>query len=299
MKQFDLRISELKMSRLTTLILLAALAGCATTGATLRSGVGDRFLEHPPYYAGQAASVLAAAKVVRFPVEFQRGAAQSPSFDPASGAGSAVAALVAEMNAFLDSLGGGRIRAITGETAPNVYFGCERDATNDCVERGDSVLGRRGTTMRLALERPSTAWIARSAAMLDSAGATHALLITLEVAQYWPRQTGMTGSKSVELGTSYVVSLPWLTSLETPVSVLQVTGAVLDREGRGVRVGAEGILAQRTALPLSAVGAQRLISNEDVERARTLRRSDLPGQPLAWRTALCHLLGQLGGQTCA
>lgn len=36
------------------MILMALLAGCATTGATFRSGVGDRYLEHPPYYAGKA-----------------------------------------------------------------------------------------------------------------------------------------------------------------------------------------------------------------------------------------------------
>jgi len=34
---------------------LLVLTACATTGATVGSGVGDRFLEHPPYYAGGSA----------------------------------------------------------------------------------------------------------------------------------------------------------------------------------------------------------------------------------------------------
>lgn len=287
------------MPRLAALLLLTAVNACASGGATFRSGVGDRFLEHPPYYAGAAVATLPAnARVARFPLEFQRGAAQSSAFDPPSGPGSRIAALVADMNAFLDSLGGTKAAVVTGALAPNVYFGCERDATNDCVERGDSVLGRRGTTMRLALERPSNAWIARAGQLVDSAGATHALVITLEIGQYWARQTGITGTKSVELGTGYTVPLPWLTSLETPVSVLHLTGALVDREGRGVRIGAEGIIAQRSPLIASAVGAQRLIMDADVERARTLRHENLPGQPLVWRSALCNLLNQLSGQRC-
>jgi hypothetical protein len=287
------------MSRLSALLLLAAVTACASGGATFRSGVGDRFLEHPPYYAGRSVAALQpGARIARFPVEFQRGASQAANFDPVNGAGSSIAALVAEMNAFLDSLGVAKLVAVAGETAPNVYFGCERDATNDCVERGDSVLGRRGTTMRLALERPSRGWIDRAGTVVDGASATHALLITLEVGQYWPRQSGIRGTKSVELGAGYVVPLPWLTSLETPVSVLQLTGALVDREGRGVRIGAEGILAQRSPLLASSVGAQRLITAEDVEHARTLRHTNLPGQPLVWRVALCRLVTELSGQSC-
>jgi hypothetical protein len=284
------------MTRIGSLLLLAALTACATTGSTFRSGVGDRQLEHPPYYAGQTVAALPSV-IVALPVAFQRGASQSEVFDPASGAGSGIAALVMDMNALLDSVFAGRKAASAsgqGVVPPNVYFGCELDASNDCVERGDSVLGRRGTTMKLAVERPSAQWIGRTAALLDSAGATHALVLTLEVGQYWPRQRGLRGDKSVELGTNYTVDLPWLTSLETPVSVLQLTGALIDREGRAVRIGAEGILAVRTPLSASGFGLQRILSAEDVQRARTLRHEDT----LAWRSALCALTGQLAGRSC-
>lgn len=281
--------------------LAIALGACATTGSTFRSGVGDRQLEHPPYYAGQTIGALATApRIAAFPVEFQRGASQADIFDPASSVGSAVAALVADMNALLDSLvpGAQLAPAGKGSVPPNVYFGCQLDAANDCVERGDSVLGRRGTTMRLAVERPSAQWIADAASQLGAAQATHALVLTLEVGQYWPRQSGLRGDKSVELGTGHTVSLPWLTSLETPVSVLQLTGALVDREGRAVRIGAEGILAQRTPIAASGFGLQRLISAEDVARARTLRHADRPGQPLVWRSALCQLATELAAVRC-
>jgi hypothetical protein len=285
------------MTRIGSLLLLAVLTACATTGSTFRSGVGDRQLEHPPYYAGQAVTALQSPTIVALPVAFQRGASQSEVFDPASGAGSAIAALVTDMNVLLDSVFAGRKAAsVSGQglVPPNVYFGCELDASNDCVERGDSVLGRRGTTMKLAVERPSAQWIARHAAMLDSAGATHSLALTLEVGQYWTRQSGLRGDKSVELGTSYTVELPWLTSLETPVTVLQLTGALIDREGKAVRIGAEGILAVRTPLSASGMGMQRILSPEDVQRARAFMHED----KLAWRSAVCALTRQLAARNC-
>lgn len=286
------------MTRRTTVILLALLSACASAGSTFRSGVGDRQLEHPPYYTGRALTALQPTpRILAYSVEFQRGASQAEIFDPASGVGSSVAALLGDMNAQLDSIfAEQRIETVAGNgvAPPNVYFGCELDATNDCVERGDSVLGRRGTTMKLAVERPSSAWIARHAALLDSTGASHALLLTLEVGQYWPRQSGLLGKKSVELGTNYTVELPWLTSLETPVSVLQLTGALIDREGKAVRIGAEGILAVRTRLSASGFGMQRLITEQDVNAARTLMHNER----LAWRSAVCALAAQLAGRSC-
>lgn len=283
------------MIRIPAVFLLLVSTACATTGATFRSGVGDRFLEHPPYYAGDP--VTAGATVIAWlPVHYQRGASQPPFLDPAAGKGSATAALLADMNAWLDSVKatGTSLSAvpITG-TAPDVHFGCEQDATDDCEERDEAVLGRRGTTMRLAVGRPSQEWIGSLAPALAAAGASHALLITLEVGQYWTRQTGLRGNKSIELGTDNTMSLPWLTSLETPVSVLQLTGVLVDREGKAVRIGAEGILARRTSLVGSAAGLQRILRDEDVEQARTLRREELSGHPLAWQVALRQLVTQL------
>ena len=91
--------------RTRAMALAAALAltasGCATTGATLGSGVGDRLLKEAPYVAGRAPGAL---RVAHLPVAWQPGASHEPSFDPAGGPGTPVAALLAEMNAYLDSL---------------------------------------------------------------------------------------------------------------------------------------------------------------------------------------------------
>lgn len=288
------------MRSLAALFAALIVTACASAGATFGSGVGDRQLEHPPWYAGRL-TATEDMRIARLPIAYQRGASQASIFDPANEPESPVATLLREMNLFVDSVFGTPAIAApggSGMVAPNVYFGCERDGTDDCVERGDSVLGRQGTTMRLAVERPSGSWIARNAALLDSMNASHTLIITLEVGQYWPRQGGLRGSKSVELGAGHTVPLPWLTSLETPVSVLQLTGALVNRDGKAVRIGAEGLVAQQTPLVASGLGAQRLISDEDVERALSLRHSDRPGQPLVWRAAICQLLSELAGKRC-
>jgi hypothetical protein len=283
------------------LALLAILAtACATTGATFRSGVGDKYVEHAPYYAGSAAG-LETARIAHLPVSYQAGATQPASFDPKSGASSPVAALLAELNASLDRLGASRrLTSVAPKgTAPDVIFGCATDVIGDCLtgnETAGPALKSTSTDqplMRLAVGRPSRDWIAAVRTALDSAGADHALVLSLEIGEYRVTKTGWRNDKSIELGTGYTMKLPWLTSLDAPVSVLQLTGAVVDRQGRAVRIGAEGLLARRTNLALSGMGVQRLISDEDVAQLRTARRADLPGGPLVTDVALKTLVDQL------
>lgn len=300
------RRSPPPFSFLSFLLLLPVLtAGCATTGGTFRSGVGDAWLEHPPYYAGARVSgEEAAPRVGHLPVAYQRGATHAPVFDPELG--TALQELLAEMTAYVDRLpltarlvDGGSATAAGHEerlVPPDVQFGCELDPLGDCMERDDAqVLGREGQTMRLAVGRPSPEWTTWITDVLAANGRDYVLVLTLEVGQYLPRQRGWGGSKEVELGTDHVVDLPWLTSLETPVSVLQLTGALVGPGGRAIRIGAEGLVARRTALMVSALGAQELIGDEDVERLRTARRDDLPGAPLVWEAALDELVGRLVG----
>ena len=284
--------------RLLSLPAILLLTACASTGATLGSGVGDAFLEDPPFYAGRA--VTDDARTAALPIAYQRGAVHMASFDPSAAAGSPTAELLREMNAFLDSLvvetGMARVAPPAG-TPPDVRFGCETDATDDCADRDEnSALGRGGERMRLAVGRPSKEWIAGLDAALGEAGAARVLSITLETGQYFVRQTGLRGNKSVRLGTGYTVELPWLTSLETPVSVVQLTGALVAPDGKAVRIGAEGLLARRTGFGISALGAQTLVTDEDIQRLRTLRREDLPGNPLAWQVAIRHLVAELAGK---
>lgn len=269
----------------------------ACAGSTLGSGVGDAFLENPPYYAG--GPVAPTGRIAHLGIAYQRGATQEPLFEPANESGSPIAALLRDMNAYLDSLGA-TVRVAPPSAAPgrspDVMFSCETAPDSDCATAEEGVLGDREEKMRLAVARPSAEWTAWLGTALDAAGASRALLLTLEIGDYRMTQKSWRGDKAVFLGTSYSVNVPWLTSLETPVNVLQLTGALIDRDGKAVRIGAEGLLARRTRLIVSSIGGQELISDEDVQRLRTARRDDLPGQPLVWQIALRHLVAQLTGR---
>jgi hypothetical protein len=286
---------------LSLIALAATSAACATAGATYRSGVTPKSFEQPPFYAG-ATVAPGQARVAHLPIRYQRGAEQAALFEPKGDAGSPAATLVAEMNAYLDSLGGwARFEPVVAEvgTPPDVHFGCAVDAAGDCTEEGEVQGGGANRRLELSVGRPSEQWIAWVGSALDSATTNHALLITLELGQYWPRQKGLSISKEVQLGTGYSVSVPWLTSLEKPVAVVQLTGALVGRDGRAVRIGAEGLMAKRSNIALSAMGGQMLVSDEDIERVRSLRREDLPGQPLVWQVALRTLVAQLTGRPVA
>ncbi len=271
-------------------------AACATAGSTYQSGVGDKLVEHPPYYAGSAVTADG-GRIGHFPLAYQRGSTQAPIFEPEGGRGTPMAALVAEMNAYLDSLGvTTRVAAASAGTPPDVRFGCELDIAGDCLEREGGALGDTGP-LKLEVGRPSAEWIAAARGAMDSAGVTRALLITLEVGDYFLRQRGLAGHKEVELGTGYTVDFPWVTSLETPVTVLQLTGALVGADGKAIRIGAEGLYARRTRLLISAARGQELLGDEDVERLRTARRDELAGKPLAWQVSLRNLVAQLTGRS--
>lgn len=282
-------------------VLVLLTAGCATTGATFRSGVGDSFPMHPPYYAGQ--KVAPRQRVGYFPIVFQRGATQEENFDPKSDMNSPLGMLVADMNRFVDSLGIARPLAenlVVPGTPPNVEFGCIRtESPYDCDERDPSGARAGGDrrNLRLAVGRPSDDWTQWAARAMSEAGVPNALVITVEISDYYIEQKGLAGRKEVELGTGYTISLPWMTGLDTPVNVLQVTGALMDSTGEAVRIGAEGLVARRTGIIAGSFGTQRVVTNEDVEQLRSARRTDLPGQPLVWQVALRNLLAELTGHT--
>jgi hypothetical protein len=300
------------LRRGTPALTASVAIACASTGATFNSGVGDAFPEHPPYYAGTARAAITAdaSRLGYLPIVFQRGASQSEIFDPRSAPGTPTAALLAEMNAYLDSLARSGDVAVrldaavsgTGLVPPDVRFGCLTDSgapDDDCTVDASSALGRGRQQMKLAVGRPSPEWTSRTGAAMSRAGATRALVATLEIGQMLLRQTGSRGDKALELGTGHTARFPWLTSLETPVSVLQLTGVLIDREGKAIRIGAEAFHAKRTPFLLSSAGAQALLRDEDVSEARAVRRDDLPGRPLAWQVALRNLVSQLTGRELA
>lgn len=263
-------------------------------------------MEHPPYYAGRPLAVIDSdAAIGLLPITYQRGASQPDVFGPEWTP--ELSELLDEMSRYLvdsdvglplstpeDGIGA------SGYEPPDVRFGCPTmsgDPDDDCEERDEDVaLGRGSQPLHLSVTRPSVGWVTWADSLAGARRTDLTLVVTLEVGQYWIRQRGFRGTKEVELGTDHVARLPWLTALEGPVAVLQLTGALVDRDGKVARIGAEGLMARRTPMKVSALGAQALITEEDVRELRTLRRRDLAGGPLVWHVALRSLVEHLTGR---
>ena len=251
----------------------------------------------PPYYSGRGVS---SQTVAWFPIAYQRGANQPPVFDPS--VGSEMQALLAEMNAYLDSLMSGpriELPSTAPGAPPDVRLACAMDFAGDCLDADDepSTPAERPRSMTLHVERGSRDFRRWLGPVLSRAGASHAVMITLEVAPFWPRQTGLRGNKVVDLGTDYSQQLPWLTSLDDPIWVVELTGAVLDPKGDVKRFGAEGVYAKRTRFAISAIGGEESVGDDDIAMLRTLQREDVDGKPLAWRASLELLLRGLLGSS--
>src|SRR5687768_16219671 len=169
---FALMLTSIRAS-FTGAIFVTSVA-CA--GSTLGSGVGDAYHERPPFYAG--GPVTSAGRIAHLGIAYQRGATQEPIFDPANESGSPIAALLRDMNAYLDSLDASV--HVTASSAgpgrsPDVMFSCETTSDGDCATADEGVLGDREEKMRLAVARPSDEWTAWLASTLDAAGAARAL----------------------------------------------------------------------------------------------------------------------------
>jgi hypothetical protein len=279
--------------RTAVLAVLAALPliGCATT---MGSGVAPARLDRPPYYAGDGL-LPASAVVAHASITYQLTATGPGAHGPSGRAGSAVAGLLAEMNAYLDELGVSASLSLDGVRGrpPDVRFGCLSPGRALCdmaVPGGDR---RARPEHWLDVTRPSGAWVDGVARALEAAGATHILVLHLELSEYWPR--ALLPVPILELGTDHHQELRWYTDTEAPVQVLQLTGALLDAEGRALRIGAEGLTAATSGLVMTLLAVQRTIGERDVEWLRTAHRDDLPGQPLVWATALRTLVTRLLG----
>ena len=285
------------MRSLMAVVASVLATACASTGATFRSGVAPRSFENAPYYTG-AAVAPGDRRIAHVRIRYQFGAEEPAIFEPKADSASPAAQLVADMNRYLDSLGATVSlpkNAAERGTPPDVRFSCRPAPIGSmCLDTDED--DRNNHQLELSVGRPSDEWIAWAGAALDSANADRVLVITLELGQNWVRQTSWASlKKEVRLGTNYDMPISWATSLDKPIGVVQLTGALVSRDGRAIRIGAEGLIAKRTNLLVGAFGAEAMVTDEDIAKLRTLRREDLPGQPLVWQVALRHLVSQLTG----
>ena len=270
------------MRTVGSLVLLCLCAGLAQAAST--RGNFDR----PPYYDGKWKGEARPAAHVT--VSFR---AEPGSLDPTPDRSPALAAVLDSLRAEMVRLG--LTAALAGEPmrdrGPDVSFGCRRggmgsDGTPRAHTEIDPTEPRR---MAFEVEDASKAWREQVRA---AAGTDVRAIVSVQLGfgEYWVRQKDWKGNKVIDLGSTHSMPLTWLTSLDDPVQVLQLTAALLSPDGRIVRVGAEALIARRTGMAASVAGAQEVLREEEL---RALTEPAPGGSGPVWRSALRELVMRL------
>lgn len=259
------------MLRLFVLSLLVAIPAGAAAG--IQRGNFDR----APFYDGKVPGGI--ARVAHAPVGYRSDAG---SLDLTPVTSPALAAMMDSLRAELDRMRPGLALTFEapGSGSPDISFGARRGGVGaDGVPLSPTEVDpREPRRMAFDVETPGKTWRER----VREAGAPEAVLVLqLGFGDLWARQADWKGNKQIEIGTGRKVAVPWLTSLDDPVQVLQLTGALVSRDGRLLRVGAEGIAARRTGMGASVLGAQEVFSEADL--------APLAGEA-GWREALHALV---------
>jgi len=211
------------------------------------------------------------------------------------------APIVAALNGALDGQSCCRLlpAAALPAGAPHVYFG-SADGEMAPPEARDQVLPHdQFPPMVMHVRRPSAAWQQAMAGLLAREGATHAILVSLGVSQYPKGREGAFG-KQVVLGTGHEEPVRFLTAEDKLLEVLQLTGVLVNAQGRVVKAGAEGILARDTPFAAQVFDVEKTLDDRTLQAVLTTeRRKDLPGEPMKWQVALDNLLWQLRGNRSA
>jgi hypothetical protein len=190
--------------------------------------------------------------------------------------------------------------------APEITFGCEPEFAGEAARVGKYYHSAgckepekdQGLHNALMVQHPSKQWRERAAAEMGRDSARYLLLVSLRIGDQYP-WSGWSG-KGVRLGTGYDASLPWLSAIDRPVTVVQLVGTLVNAEGKVVRSGAEGLLASKPGALATLLGGQQAVSDRQLaELVFATRRDDLPGQPLAWEVALRTLVSELTNRDAA
>lgn len=271
-------------------IVTLSFAGCASMREFRTSR--EVVLEDPPYYHGRiSVENLQDATIGCLPIALAKRTDDRQNQEVWQ-------TLLARMNAFLESQTWTMPLEpidLPIDEAPDLYVGngdmMGAPVRSSAFSDEDESIPR----MMLFSQDGSRAWRNELSEVADREGVDYVIFLTLGLSEYLVRQKDWMGKKELALGTGYRMPVKWLSSLEDPVTVLHVTGALLGKDGKIHRVGAEGILAAETASFLESVIGLRNTLGEDAVKgvATDLRRQDLAGKPLAYEVTIQNLVAGL------
>ena len=217
--------------------LMLAMCGCqALDGMSV--GRTDRLMPSRPYIEYDKAPIRGA--FVSVPVSLDPVSAEAFNLQ---GRGDALQPLLLALNKALAEARCCRhlgTMELATEGAPMIYVG---SLAGDLAP-ADSGIERQFyeeyPPMIMHTTRASDAWAAAAARIAHEVDAQYVLVIRLAFAQYPKSDQGYFGKKVV-LGSGYEQDVRVLSAVDKPIEVLQLTGMVVDTEGRILRAGGEGI----------------------------------------------------------
>jgi hypothetical protein len=271
--------------------LCAALISCGALKG-FRSGV-EISMDRPPYYHHFKRIKVTNQAVGHLPVSLDQ-----RIWDPRNK--DTWQLLLNAMNTFLESKPWSlplQTISLPPDESPDLFVG-NKDmigAPVGGISAGDTDAEDEQHTIVLFYRNASAKWKDDYIRILSESDAEYGLFITLGLSEYIIRQKNLLGKKELVLGTGHQIPVKWLTSLDDPVEVLHLTGALLDRNGKILRVGAEGILsAEPASFFESIIGLRNTLSTETIQKVLTEeRRDDLPDKPLNYQVALQNLVANL------
>ncbi len=199
------------------------------------------------------------------------------------------------MNGYLDSLGWSQSfnGDLSSQGEPYLFVGSSEAATAPPATEMMRDEQDLYPPMALYLEKPSKEWRKKFSEQMQKEHGEFAVAIWLGLTEYPKTNKGLF-KKKVILGTGHEREIRFLSAVDRPVEVLQLTGVLLDKEGNILRAGAEGFLYEDSPFWVQALRAGTTIDDNAINNLQEeQRRSDLPGNPLAWKVALYNLMDQL------
>ena len=277
-------------------VVLAGVLGAGCAALDERAVAQTQRLDEGEFYAWLGAGVRQAADAaVLLPVSLD------PELATALGYGDRAAAftpIVTAMNTQLQGIACCRHLAVASlpSGAPHVFVGSADSEFAPPEAQQQELPHDRFAPMVMHVRKPSAAWSGAMSALLAREGASYAVVTWLGVSQYPKGREGAFGKKVV-LGTGYEEPIRFLTAEDKLLEVLQLTGVLVDAQGKVVRAGAEGVVARDTPFAAQVFDVSKVLDDRTLEQVLTSeRRQDLPGVPLKWEVALGNLLAQLRGE---
>lgn len=147
--------------------------------------------------------------------------------------------------------------------------------------------------MVLHVNKSSKQWKKSYTEKMAAANADYMILIRVGFSEYPKADKGLF-KKKVVLGTGYEREIRFLSAIDKPVEVLQLTGVILNKKGDVMKAGAEVFLHQDAPFWAQVFDLGKAIDDETLQNViLEEKREDLPGQPPAWQVAIYHLMQNL------